>query len=325
MKKKVIRLSVKIALIIAVLIGFVIINELIYENKKMTFKTIVDDYKYIYQIEDMYFDEENIVLKGFFFELQNYRNQDREISLNGKLGIVLFDINSIAQKDLDGNEKPKMGLPLNVEYGIRVDIDDYFKCEYDYSKCGFTARTKKENLNLENGQYLILFKPDEEDIRVAINSNTYINNGQLVYINPKNIVELEVEGTDIEKIVKEGICVASSPKDHVFIYQYGWKLYWIVDNGFVFEKDGSTCIQYHIDTTQYSNLPKNRIEKGNYWDNLGADFEKYEITNSINCGKYRVYVRDIPSTYSVTRITTGYYADEKWKWQIFFRPIYSFK
>ena len=42
----------------------------------------------------------------------------------------------------------------------------------------------------------------------------------------------------------------------------------------------------------------------------------------MDCGKYRVSVRDIPREYSVTNVCTGYY-DNEWVWRTDFKPNYG--
>ena len=204
-----------------------------------------------------------------------------------------------------------------------MDIDSYFDCEYDYSKCGFSSRLDKSLVDLENGKYMIVLKEDEDDeigLEVA-----YLINGKIEYIAPEEKVELNVVGTDLENIVKEGTCLVSNPEYHIYVYQYGWNLYWIADKNYFFEEDGSTLIQYQMETTQFDKLPQYRIDNGWFSSNLSDDFEINEITKKMNCGEYRVCVRAIPQDYSITRISTGYYADGKWIWQRYFRPNYIFR
>ena len=107
-----------------------------------------------------------------------------------------------------------------------------------------------------------------------------------------------------------------------FGYQRNGALYWIVDEYFNFEEDGSTYIQYQLWTTQTENLPKHRLENNWLWDNIGGNFEDYEIKDDF--GPYRVMKRELPKEYSITSIVTGYYKDGKWIWQEYFRPIYEF-
>lgn len=44
----------------------------------------------------------------------------------------------------------------------------------------------------------------------------------------------------------------------------------------------------------------------------------------MNCGKYRVSVRDIPNGYAITYLYLGYYEDGTWVWSNDARPYYDF-
>ncbi len=91
---------------------------------------------------------------------------------------------------------------------------------------------------------------------------------------------------------------------------------------FSFEKDGSTSIGYQAETTQFYKLPLNI--RYNPVD-MTESFESHEITDSMNCGEYRVSVRDLPSEYSPTQMSTGYRNGDKWVWKRFFIPDYRLK
>lgn len=225
---------------------------------------------------------------------------------------------------MDGTEKPLVGIKGNVNKIKRTDVNEYFDCPFDYSNCGFSAEFDLKELDLASKEYQIIFKPDSNDYD-GIPSNGYIYNNELSFISSDDKVDLNVEGTDIEEIVKKGYCLASCPDDHIFIYQYNNCIYWIATNQYEFEKDGSTVIQYQLETTQYDRLPISRTENGWYWDHISDDFEKFEVTDNMNCGEYRVSVREIPKQYSVVRIITGYYVNGKWVWKRYLRPCYLYK
>lgn len=321
-KKKIIRRSIEIALIIIIIIGFFMINDQVTQNKRNSFKPISDKNYYVYQVEKMYIEGEDLVLKGWFFELKKFRNQERNEAKDGKLGIVLYDID-LNEKTLFKGDSQK-GISMRMEYQKRQDIDAYFNCEYDYSSCGFIAKVNKDNVDYENRDYQIVFKPEQEgEYGIVTDGNAYIHKGKISYVNPQDIFEIAYLGTDLEKIITEGECLLSYPEKHICVYQYEWKLYWITDSEFDFEIDGTTAIQYQLDTTQFDRLPQNRIDNGWYWSNLTSNFEDSEITHVVDCGRYRVSVKDLPTDYSITRMVTGYYSDGKWVWMRYFRPKYD--
>ena len=309
-------------LLISIVVGFVLVNEQISQDNKCSFQFIKVSNKYVYQVEEIGIDNDELVIKGWFIELFSIQNKIREnINTDGDLGIVLYDLEG--KNDSKDNSSTNKGIPLSVSRIIRNDVNEYFKCEYDYSKCGFVAKTNLSEIDFYNGKYQIVFKVKAEGVE-GISTSTFIDNGVLKYVDPRDYMELEVENTDLEEIVEKGYCVLSYPQQHICIYQYEQKLYWIAEQGYTFDESTRTYMQYQLETTQFNKLPRNRIEKGNYWSDIGGPFEAYEVTDTLNCGKYRVSVRDIPQEYSITWIYTGCYID-KWIWRRDFRPVYIFK
>ena len=122
--------------------------------------------------------------------------------------------------------------------------------------------------------------------------------------------------------VKNGTLLVCRPDMHIWIFQYNGSLYWVADEGFHFEDDGLTYIQYHLWTTQLEKLPPGRLAQNYYWNNLSGYFEKYELPGDF--GKYRVMCCELPTEYSITSILTGYYKDGEWGWVNSFRPVYVF-
>lgn len=322
MRKKRIRLFSEIVLIIFIVIGFVIINDDIRERRSSSFILKEDGNIYSYQIESVDTKGENLIIKGWFFEAKKVRGKEREVNSKEKIGLLLYDLQSGEKMSNENSSQPVLkGIRTSIEPEKRQDINNYFSCEYDYSDCGFIAKVDKSRINLETGKYLIVLKKDyvgESGIGVG-----YLIDGKLSYISEDDKMILNIEKTDLETIVSEGVCVTSNSDFHMCVYQYGHKLYWIADKDYNFEADGSTYIQFQLDTTQFDKLPYNRIDNGNYFDNLGMNFENYEITDDINCGEYRVSVRELPSDYAITRIVTGYHVNGQWIWQRMFRPNYS--
>lgn len=324
-KKKAFKISIKIAILLSVIIGFILINDQISDKNINTFLPVSDGGNYAYQVEKISVEENILKITGWFIELKKVRGQEVEVADGKNVGIVLYDMNSVTEKDLDGNEKPRLGVSMEMTYVVRDDINEYFKCEYDYSHCGFVASIDKSRINLEEGVYQIVIKPDRQGIDgIAINSCAYLNKGKLSYINPYDSIELEVKGTDLENIVNFGDCVFSYPEYHICVYQYDGRLYWIADENFYFEEDGSTYIEYQLETTQFDKLPESYTSLGWSWADSGWTFEYCELKD-IDCGKYRVSVRDIPKDYSITIVTTGYYSGGNWIWQKGFKPIFLYK
>lgn len=323
-KKKYLRVVIEVAIAIIILIGFAFFNNHISSVRSYSFDYINDSYEYAYQAERVYVDGDYFVIDGWFFELNSKRNISADIK-NKEIGIIIYDLNSTQNVNLEEkNINHYEGLALDVKRTVREDINNYFKCDYDYSKCGFEAKIEKSKIDLQEGKYHLIIKPDQTSFE-GIDTDIFIDCGKLKYVNPSDEIDLNLKGTDIEDVIKEGYCLASIPQKHITIYQYNMKLYYIADSLYDFKGDGKTIIEYMIDTTQFDKLPKSRTEAGIFWDNIGGRFEDYEITDTLNCGEYRVSVRDIPADYAVTKIETGNYVEGKWIWRKIVRPVYLYK
>ena len=257
-----------------------------------------DEYDFVFQIDSVKDNGKEVYIEGWAFKL----NADSE---EGDLEILLYDI-----------EKDEIVYP-RVECRTRDDVNQYFFCEYDYSRSGFIASIGSKELELENKSYKVLFKSREKK-RIYM-TDTYISNEGVVYANPSDFRELEVAGTDLEKVVKEGILRVYRPELGMYLYQYDGKMYWIAGETYNFESDGKTKMVLHWNTNQYAKLPENRIQ--HKFENQDFYFEQKELTIGV-FGNYRVVCFEIPQKYAVTKVVTGQHKDE-WIWKQEFRLWYD--
>ena len=261
---------------------------------------LADDFSWVVQVDEVRKEGNEFILEGFAFKL----NQDAE-----------DEMYEIVLHNLDTGEYyfPKM------EYMERKDVNDYFLCEYDYAKSGFVARIKEKKLNLED-DYEILLRP--EGTRKPYQFATYLCEGELMYVNPKDYVPLDVKGTDLEKIVRDGALRVFRPEVGMYVYQYMESLYWIAESKYEFDEYMNSRIEFQLETTQISKLPQERLINEWYWDNLGFDFKDNEVYEW-ELGEYRVACKKLPDEYSVTKMWTGRY-EKDWMWLHDFRLRYDF-
>lgn len=204
----------------------------------------------------------------------------------------------------------RRSLKPQVEYGIkREDVNDYFLCEYDYCACGFKLADLPDTGEYE---FIVRCKP-----LVVAHTGVYVNSGRICYTKKDSFTPPELD-TDF---INNGFLRVYRPDQHCWVYQYGGALYWVVDNQFRFDPSGSTYIQYHLWTTQVDKLPRHRLDHAWYWDNIGGNFEDYELEGEF--GDYRVMKRELPTKYAIKGILTGYHANNRWIWKTYFRPIYD--
>lgn len=273
-----------------------LIQRAIYLNKYEVFE---DNFAHVFQIDDIEQKDDELVLTGWVFKLEIDSVED-------DFEVILYDYN---------NDK---GYYMDITDVIREDVNEYFLCEYDYSKSGFVASIHSDKLDLDKKNYEVLIRP--KDVRKAYKTGTYISNGKMMFAEPESFVAPDVEETGLVEIVNNGVLRVYRPDVGMYVYQYDGKLYWIADEGYEFEDDGSTYVQYLLWTTQEDRLPR---ELNNWYQgSMGFYFENGELSD-INTGKYRVAVAPLQTEYSVTRTITGYYVNE-WLWRQYFRIWYEF-
>ena len=93
-------------------------------------KICEDDLLWVAQVEELQHKEGKFILEGFSFRIN--RDADDEA-----FEIVLMDM-----------ETGKYLFP-KMEYVERKDVNDYFLCEYDYTKSGFIATLNDRLLDFD--------------------------------------------------------------------------------------------------------------------------------------------------------------------------------
>lgn len=319
-KKKALKIALEIGIMLVIVVAFVLINEQVTENNKCSFVPKADSFYYAYQIEDVIISENDLILKGWFFELEEVRGKRKEDdSVNKKMGVLLYDL-SDKEAVNNGEGKKTTGISLNVEYTDRYDVNEYFECDYDYSKSGFVARIDMGLLDLMNKEYQIVLKPESEG-KDGILTSCYIYRGQLNRIPSADMLDLDFTGTDLEKELSGGYLLASNPEKHLVIYQKGYKMYWIIDKNMYPKEKGKVDLYYTIETTQSDKLPQRDKSNGRLYHYFSSYFDSYEITKEMDCGDYRVCTRDIPLEYSVYCYTNKLQFGKNIIYQGFYRPI----
>lgn len=330
-------MKIKLCLVVLVVLiaFFVILNVFLLSGNTNRVRLLNDGAGYCYSIENVQIDQNEVSLEGFFFEMKKIQNVEQLLNESKGIGVILLDTEVKEKTDIEYEKSmdfsqeaevipPKYdGVAMNMEYTKRDDVNRYFSCEYDYSSSGFRAVISADNLDLQQKTYRICIKLDKR-YENAVATNYYLDKGKFVCVSPDQIPSLDVVGTDLQDIVEKGECLAVSSQYGIYVYQYGNDLYWISDNSPLLKPDNKTFIELHVETTQFDKIPEIRKDGGYFYDNIGANFENYEITNEINCGEYRVSRRPVPQNYSVTLLTTGYYENGGWLWSSVFRPRYDF-
>ena len=238
-------------------------------------------------------------------------------------------------------------LAKPVSTGVFITGNDVHRVAYEETyyeemietpkKESLNRTTEKGHPNNTDGEEIL-----SESLEKESSSNTAVEDSHHKITETASPIDTDEEdiilGTTTEKnladttrfempdlttdFVKNGTLLVCRPDMHIWIFQYNGSLYWVADEGFHFEDDGLTYIQYHLWTTQTEKLPPGRLARNYFWNNLSGYFEKYEISGDF--GKYRVMWCELPTDYSITSILTGYYKDGEWVWANSFRPVYVF-
>ena len=247
----------------------------------------------------------------------------KEIKADVEYGLLRQDIAQYFNGEQDYTKTGKE-TKADVEYGLlRQDEAQFFNAGRDYTRTGFTATVSDVRADEEYEIFMYLKR------FVAFPTGVYIRGKDIKgtdihYTKQDGFIAPEVAGTALEEIVNKGYLRVYRPDRACYVYQYKGYLYWLADKGFHFENNGKTYMQYQLWTTQIDKLPQKRLKNHWYWDNIGGYFEKHEITDTMDCGRYRVCKRKLPTDYSITSIVTGYYKNGKWIWKNYFRPVYEF-
>ena len=144
----------------------------------------------------------------------------------------------------------------------------------------------------------------------SISAQTYIYDGEIQYV--KNAPEPDIIGTDLERVVFAGDLMCYQPEYDTFVYQVNNKLYWLIGKPF----EGSLILHYYTDEPE--KLPENRIPYG--FDNKSFVGDSYRnITSSLNCGKYTVFIETLPQSYRISAVKVGMNKGKRVLWEEYFR------
>lgn len=273
-----------------------------YKGIKKIVEPQILDFSWVFQLDSVENEGNEVVFKGFAFELD--KNADK-----GAYEIVLRDVET------------EENYFLKMKYTERKDVNEYFDCEYDYLTSGFVATIKEKKVDLQNGNYEVLLKMDNE--KKAFETGTYISKGNIVYANPLEFKGLDVDGTDLEKIVEDGVLRVYRPDCEMYVYQYGDELYWIAGKGYEFV-DGNARLQFQLFTTQPNRLPEECVVSSKSIGELSFWFLDNEVTD-LDVGDYRVAKKELSNDCSISKLQTGNWKnDGGWIWKEAFYPEYKF-
>ncbi|MBQ9765161.1 MAG: hypothetical protein IJW18_03080 [Lachnospiraceae bacterium] len=285
---------------LVIIILAVCIDSIVQSTITRVGKIVGRDDTVIFQLDGMRTEKDRLVLDGWVFKLEvNSEENDFDI--------ILYESESKKKHRLD------------VEETIRNDVNNYFSCEYDYSKTGFRAEIDIDDLKLDTKNYEILvqYKDEPEISRTGV----YLSKGEIKYYDPEQFVQPNVKGEWIENVINEGVLRLYRPNIELYVYQLEDELIWIFSDEYLSSKN-SDYMELQVATTQPDKLPKHRVEMSFTSDNIRFSITQNEI-QGIETEGYRIAVTEIPKQYSIVTFWCGDYSN-KWEWVEYFRPWYHF-
>ncbi len=272
----------------------------------------------VYQDRGVIYLDESNTPRAFCFQIEEATcdEDSRRLEINGFA--MLFGRENVPFSLLLKPTEAGKRIKPSIKYGLpRPSVNDYFLCDVNYTAVGFNATADDIDSSTE---YEVLIRWPWS---IPFSTGVFLTGEKIHYYPEKAFYPPAAAGTELEKIVNNGILRVFRPDVHCWVYQKDNALYWIADPYFNFKDDGKTYMQYQLWTTQTENLPEKRLAHQNYWDNIGGYFEEHELTGDF--GAYRVSRREFPTAYAITSIVTGYFEQGKWIWKQYFRPVYSFQ
>lgn len=300
-RKQLHKTFVCISLVVVIWIGYIFAYKKIEQGKERQIRLLQDDFSWIYQVESIEKNEKDFLIEGFAFQInKNSYVGDFEIALNElETGINFF---------------------MEMDYSDRTDVNEFFGGNIDYIHSGFVARIKTKKLDLQNKDYEVILRVTGEER--AYRTGMFISKGELIYVDPKKYVPLEVEGTDLANVIEKGVLKLYQSEYGMYVYQWENQIFWIASPEYDF-LDGETRVQYQYDTIQIVEAQQNSLDVQPYAKNSSFWFSENEVLEW-NTGKYRVAKGMLPVGVPIRRIWTGNY-DEEWIWMEFFRPDYRLR
>lgn len=302
-KHKFSRTLTKILSIIFVVISFIacIVPNLDIERHEETFA---------FQLDKVSIEESKLSLTGFCFpygfELTDSEQKDINLRWDDeKYTIVL--------KSVDDGSIHTTNMTRNIN---NKEIEEYFRCKHKYEKVGFNAQIDVNEIDLDL-EYEVLVQSG----KLFLPTKTYIKGDLILQSTEEKSPKLDIAGTDLQKIVNDGYLRLYRKDKHCAIYQYEGKLFFIADKQFEFDKNGTTIISCLVHSTQLDKALETEFTKRYHVVDITTNFEKHELTNTMNCGKYRVSAIELPTEYSIASIEIGSF-NKHWVWKERFRTHY---
>lgn len=203
--------------------------------------------------------------QGMCFQIEETSLENGGLEISGVC--FWYERDTTDYKILLQSTRTKERYELSTQCNLpRPDVAAYFK--RDYVNVGFQASCPQ--MDREEEYEIILDFGFFRDISTGVflsvegdgSSSTRQASVNIHFFSNDVVVPLRTEGTDLEEIVKNGVLEEYNPNNHVYVYLYEGTLYWIVEDGFKYEADGTTCIELVLCTTETEKLSAESLAAG---------------------------------------------------------------
>ena len=255
-----------------------------------------------YQFEVSNEADGTISVRGWFLELGT-ASENRTLPSHAR--VMLADLPDYAYSRY-----------VSVQEGLESKAaDTYYDEDADHNTCAFQASIRLSEKE-QSGDYEILFQPSKWEEPV-VHTGYYLHDGQVVPGSP-SYVPPDTEGTVLEDIVQNGMLRICRPEEGIWVYQYQWKLYYIVDAIYLWEHDWEDFV-----AAARTNHPE-LVSRDEETDQVLLTIHGMEDAKDpagTKVGLYEVGAADLPDTCPVAAVDTGVQSKERiWIWHQTFCP-----
>lgn len=282
------------------------------------------------------------VIWGGYFVSVNMINRFREEAKARELGVVvdysiLSEVEEVTKKDgkflFSGwamrlnSENVEIQLVLQPTNGLDAEVlfaksferrekGSYFVPNWNFGLCGYSANIKEDELKEDvcYEVFIVLTYIEKDgtlrgEYKKKVTTNQFFYDGMLYQYNPQNFTMPEITDDELMTVIDKGSIRLYSEEQHLWVYQYDWKMYFILDSHFGSMRENNIGIPVMPFTSREELLPMGM--SGN--DHLGFLFED-QIYQREGIGNYQIAVVELPKAYPITYISTGLFDATEKKW-----------
>lgn len=306
-KRQVIFFAVSMAMLISVYVPMVVHIKTVREKDILDKQVLEIDYSIVKEITGIEIFDNTIYLSGWILKPKS-SNFNVKVILEETVGdsAVLF------------STRTEQNVPEKIGINSSGQIEG----------CSFLAKINRKIINRNKSYEILLYinyKDNKAENQVEYNkkisTGRYFYNEKVYTYDPKSVSFPVFKNNFMKEVVEKGKLYLFNKERNIWVYVYENAVYWIIDEEYEFDKEGSTHIPYHIWTYEVSNLPLDRQQYG--YDSRDFIYENNELI--LQDEEYRVASQILPIDFEPTYVITGEYdaEGELWIWENKFQMYFE--